>query len=68
MGWTELDFDDSSWLVPVACADVGPWTSFTPEIMTLGAVWTWYALDADCRAPSAYGDAFYRLVVELPSA
>ena len=68
VGWTELDFDDSSWLEPVACADVGPWSSFTPEIMTLGAVWTWYALDGDCRAPSAYGDAFYRLAIELPPA
>ena len=68
VGWTELDFDDSAWVVPVPCADVAPWSSFTPTIMELGAVWTWYAADGDCRAPSAYGDAFYRLVLELPPA
>ncbi len=67
-GWTGLEFDDGDWLVPVACADVTPWSSFTPTIMDLGAVWTWYALDGDCRAESSYGDAFYRLVLDLPPA
>ena len=68
VGWTEVDFDDSAWVVPVPCADVAPWSSFTPTIMELGAVWTWYAADGDCRASSSYGDAFYRLVLELPPA
>lgn len=68
VGWTEVDFDDSAWVVPVPCVDVAPWSSFTPTIMELGAVWTWYAADGDCRASSSYGDAFYRLVLELPPA
>ena len=68
VGWTEVDFDDSAWVVPVPCADVAPWSSFTPTIMELGAAWTWYAADGDCRASSSYGDAFYRLVLELPPA
>jgi hypothetical protein len=65
----DVVFDDADWLVPVACADISPWSSFSHPIMEdLGAVWTWYAPDGDCRAPGSYGDAFYRLVLTLPSA
>jgi hypothetical protein len=66
--WTEPLFDDGDWVTPVACADVFPWGEFSCEAMESGAVWTWYAGDGDCRAESSYGDAFYRLVLELPGA
>ena len=66
--WMDPLFDDSGWLTPVACADTSPWGEFSCEAMEQGAVWTWYAADGNCRAESSYGDAFYRLVLELPGA
>jgi hypothetical protein len=64
--WQEVGFDDSAWMVPVACADTSPWASWTPDILADGAVWTWYAPDGGCRDPSAYGSAYYRLSFVLP--
>ena len=67
-GWTAVEYDDAGWVRPVACVDIAPWLSFAPDIMDLGAVWTWYAPDGACRAETSYGDAFYRLEITLPSA
>jgi hypothetical protein len=64
--WQEVGFDDSGWMVPVACADTTPWASWTPDILADGAVWTWYAPDGACRDPAAYGSAYYRLSFVLP--
>jgi hypothetical protein len=64
--WQEVGFDDSAWMVPVACSDTSPWASWTPDILTDGAMWTWYEPDGACRDPSAYGSAYYRLSFELP--
>jgi len=66
--WKAPDFDDGGWSVPVACGDIEPWLSFNPYIVDLGAEWGWYTFDGDCRAERSYGDAFYRLVLTLPSA
>lgn len=65
-GWRDVGFDDSAWMTPVACVDLRPWESWVPEIMADGAVWTWYSPSGDCRDPSAYGSAYYRLHLYLP--
>jgi len=65
-GWQEVGFDDSSWIIPIACIDVSPWSSWLPSILDEGAIWTWYEVEGNCRDPSAYGDAFYRLAFTLP--
>jgi len=64
--WKDVDFDDSAWMTPVACYDVSPWASWTPDIMSEGAIWTWYEPTGNCRDPSAYGSAFFRLNLDLP--
>ncbi len=65
-GWQERDFDHTAWMTPVACYDLTPWDSWTASPVDHGAVWTWYEPAGNCRDPSAFGHAYYRLHFVLP--
>jgi hypothetical protein len=64
--WMERDFDHSAWMVPVTCIDPSPWGAWSASPMDHGATWTWYEAAGNCRDPSAYGHAYYRLSFHLP--
>jgi hypothetical protein len=65
-GWDQLDFDDSSWGIPVACADTSPWGGAPTELLDTGAQWVWYNLAGDCRASDSLSHAWLRLEFDLP--
>ena len=64
-GWTEVTHDDSSWAVPVTCADTSPWGSEPSALLDTGSVWVWYEPNGDCRSSAALDDAWFRLTLQL---
>jgi hypothetical protein len=65
-GWLSPGFSDSHWRRPVACTDLSPWGDWTSEPLEHGAEWVWYHSTGDCRAPSSWGEAWFRLEFTLP--
>jgi hypothetical protein len=63
-GWLDADFDASDWPEAAICApgDASVWGTYWPEpFYAAGAQWIWHS--TNCRT---FGEAWYRLVIELP--
>jgi len=66
LGWLSPDFADDHWATPVSCADTSPWGDWSGLPLEQGAEWVWFDSAGDCRDPSSWREAWFRLVFELP--
>lgn len=59
--WTSPAYDDSSWHIPVVCANTSPWGTWPQPFYDLGAQWIWWT--SNC---SDLGEAWLRLNFTVP--
>jgi len=65
-GWMSAGFSDAHWDTPVPCVDTSPWGDWEGLPHGHGAEWVWFDPSGDCRSPSAWREAWFRLEFELP--